>query len=75
MAEACPGLSSTEQVVLILLLLHPGWDATPPHSYPQHLTAEKVITVKYANYAVAKRRGRTLDLICTILVPRSNQSF
>ena len=74
MAEAYPGLSSTEQVVLILLLLNPGWDATPPHSYPQHLTAEKRITVKYTNYAVAKRR-RTLDLICTILVPRSNQSF
>ena len=43
MAEAYPGLSSTEQVVLILLLLHPGLDATPPHRYPQHLTAEKII--------------------------------
>ena len=75
MAEACPGLSSTEQVVLILLLLNPGWDATPSHSYPQHLTAEKIIPVKYANYAVAKIRRRPLDLICTILVPRSNQSF
>ena len=43
MPEAYPGLSSTEQVVLILLLLHPGWDATPPHGYPQHLTAKKTI--------------------------------
>ena len=43
MAEAYPGLSSTKQVVLILLLLHPRWDATPPHGYPQHLTAEKII--------------------------------
>ena len=33
-AEAYPGLSSTEQVVLILLLFHPGWDTSPPHGTP-----------------------------------------
>ena len=42
MAEACPGLSSTEQVMLILLLLHPGWMLVNRIGYPQHLTAEKI---------------------------------